>query len=81
MLTCEQATQIIEGGGTIANIGQLDAATRRELDRMVRRGVLAKWRGHWFPIEGAPYGMGPLKTCYGPVEARDYWATFGKIAA
>lgn len=49
----------------------LDRAEKRELERLVRQGRIAKWRGRWFPIAGAPFGIGPLKTCYGPAVIRD----------
>ena len=65
MLTKDQALDTITAGEVLCNIGQLDAATKRSLDRMVRHGEIAKWRGHWFPVSGASEGIGPLKTCYG----------------
>jgi hypothetical protein len=52
-------------GEIICNIGQIDKPTARALDKLVRGGKLAKWRGHWYPIAGANFGMGPLKTCWG----------------
>lgn len=52
-------------GVVIRASGQLDKATTRELDRLVRAGTLAKWRGHWYPCAGANYGIGPLKSCWG----------------
>lgn len=52
-------------GQVLCNTGQLDAVTRRALDREVHRGTLVKWRGHWWPVAGARHGVGPLKTCYG----------------
>jgi hypothetical protein len=52
----------------VVDIGQLSQADRRALDREVRRGKLQKWRGRWCPVPGAPWGIGPLKTCYGPAE-------------
>lgn len=50
----------------IANTGFLAAGDIRDLDKAVKRGEIAKWRGYWFPEAGAPIGLGPLKTCYGP---------------
>jgi hypothetical protein len=50
----------------VVNIGQIDKPTKSALEREVRAGRLAKWRGYWFPVAGADYGIGPLKTCYGP---------------
>ena len=60
----------------IPDIGQIDHQSKLALNRMVRAGTIAKWRGYWYPEAGAPYGMGSLKTCYGPPEIRDYFATF-----
>ena len=70
----------IEAGEVIANIGQVDAPTARALDKLVKASQIAKWRGHWFPDAGAPWGIGPLKTCYGPIAARDYYASFSRRA-
>lgn len=55
----------------VCDIGQLTTTDRRRLDAEVRRGALAKWRGYWFPVAGASYGIGPLKTCYGPARLPD----------
>lgn len=52
-------------GEVICNIGQVDDTTKRALDKMWRAGTLLKWRGYWYPIAGAAYGIGPLKTCWG----------------
>lgn len=52
-------------GEVIVNIGQVDAETQRALDKLVRAGTLAKWRGHWYPTAGANFGIGPLKSCWG----------------
>lgn len=57
-------------GQVIVDIGQLDGADSKALADAVRAGTLVKWRGHWHPISGAPYGLGPLKSCYGTPEAR-----------
>ena len=62
----------------IANIGQIDAAGKRALEREVRAGRLAKWRGAWFPQTGAPYGMLPFKTCYGTPEMKEFWEGVAK---
>lgn len=56
----------------IVDIGQITPEAQRDLARKVRSGELAKWRGHWFPVAGASFGLGPLKNCYGTVEQRDY---------
>ena len=60
----------------IPDIGQIDHQSKLALNRMVRAGEIAKWRGRWFPEAGARWGIGPLKTCYGPPEIRDYFAGF-----
>lgn len=52
-------------GEIICNTGQVDAASGRALDKLVRVGKLAKWRGHWYPHAGANHGIGPLKSCWG----------------
>lgn len=52
-------------GEVICKIGQLDAGTVRALDKLVKAGTLAKWRGHWYPTAGANFGIGPLKSCWG----------------
>lgn len=59
----------------IPNIGQIDHQAKLALERAVRNGVIAKWRGYWFPWAGAPVGIGPLKTCYGPAVVRDFFET------
>lgn len=51
-------------GDVVCNIGQVGKADARALDKLVRSGSLTKWRGYWFPVSGAPFGIGPLKTCY-----------------
>ena len=52
----------------IADIGQIPLQQLVALRRAVRRGEIAKWRGAWFPVCGAPHGLLPLKTCFGPVD-------------
>ena len=51
-------------GAVICNVGQIDKANQRALNRLVRDGVLVKWRGYWHPVSGASFGIGPLKTCW-----------------
>lgn len=63
----------------VAVIGQVDDASRRKLDAAARNGEIAKWRGYWYPVAGAPFGIGPLKTCYGPVGSPDRWAGFESV--
>lgn len=52
-------------GDVVCDIGQVNGATKRALDKMVRTGTLLKWRGKWFPVAGAEWGLGPDKTCWG----------------
>lgn len=52
----------------ICDCGQLSPQTRRFLERAAKNGVVAKWRGYWYPVPGESYGLGPLKTCFGPLE-------------
>lgn len=52
-------------GEVVVNIGQVDKPTARALDKMVRTGELLKWRGKWYPVAGASWGLGPDKTCWG----------------
>lgn len=53
------------GGEVVCNIGQINPATQRVIDKMIRRGEVVKWRGYWYPVAGASFGIGPLKSCYG----------------
>jgi len=55
-------------GEVVCNTGQVPAEVERELNKLVRKGVAVKWRGYWFPVAGASYGIGPLKTCWGLAE-------------
>ena len=80
MLTYEQVMESLCRSDVIVNIGQIDAATQRKLEKMVRAGTVKKWRGHWFPIAGAPCGIGPLKTCYGIEPAHDWAVASGPKA-
>lgn len=51
---------------SIVDIGQIPANQRRRLDRLAKRGEIAKWRGYW--NTGTPhFGIGPLKTWFGPI--------------
>jgi len=65
---------VLAGEDVVANIGQVHGLWKQMLEREVRAGRLAKWRGKWFPQAGAPFGLGPDKTCYGTPELRDYCA-------
>lgn len=55
-------------GEVVVNIGQITPVMKAVMDRAVRAGMLAKWRGHWFPVAGACFGIGPLKTCWSTPE-------------
>lgn len=52
-------------GDVIVQISQIAPDTVKQLDKLVRSGALIKWRGHWYPVAGAAFGIGPLKTCWG----------------
>ncbi len=58
-------------GDVVCNIGQVNEGAKKLLDQAVRAGKLTKWRGKWFPYAGAPFGIGPDKTCWGLPEVRD----------
>ena len=58
-------------GEIVCNIGQVDTAAKRELDRLAKIGTLTKWRGHWYPDPRWPEGLGPLKSCWALPEARN----------
>jgi hypothetical protein len=61
--TPENHLEQIHEQGWVPSIGQIDAAACRFLDREVRAGRLAKYRGYWDSGHAA-FGMGPLKTIY-----------------
>lgn len=63
--TTAEWIEIARKGDVIVNIGQIDKVTARALDKLVRKGELLKWRGKWYPVAGAPWGLGPDKTCWG----------------
>lgn len=52
-------------GKVIVNIGQIAPDTLKQINKLVRTGTLLKWRGKWFPVAGAAFGLGPDKTCFG----------------
>lgn len=62
----------------VADTGQIDPVSLRALKRAVKAGDISQWRGHWFPVTGAPWGMGPLKTCYGPHYVCDHFTNGGE---
>jgi hypothetical protein len=55
-------------GEVVVQIGQIAPSTVKQLDKLVRAGTLLKWRGKWFPVAGAAFGLGPDKTCWGLAE-------------
>lgn len=52
-------------GEVVVNIGQVNKPTARALDNLVKAGTLLKWRGKWYPVAGAAWGLGPDKMCWG----------------
>lgn len=62
-LTACQLDEMIAERGGVPNIGQITPTVQRHLERRVRRGELAKYRGYWTTLTPA-YGFGPLKTIY-----------------
>jgi len=58
MLNKQQVQDWINKKGHIQNIGQIDAETKKALDKAVRKGILVKSRIPWLGC------MGPLKTTY-----------------
>lgn len=52
-------------GKVVVCIGQVPDEVRRQFEKLVRKGVAVKWRGKWYPVAGASFGLGPDKTCYG----------------
>jgi hypothetical protein len=65
----------LSAGEVIADIGQIFPELERQIMKHVKAGRLASWRGRWFPVAGAPFGIGPLKTCYGLPHVAEFWAT------
>lgn len=65
----ETLAAVLRGDEIIANIGQVKGLWKRTLEREVRAGRLVTWRGAWYPVTGAPYGLHPFKQCYGTPEA------------
>lgn len=62
---------VLAGNSVIPDIGQVEGALKAALDREVKAGRLVTWKGHWHPVAGASWGLGPLKLCYGTAEARN----------
>lgn len=55
----------------ICNIGQINMVERYQLNRAAARGIIEKWRGRWHPFPGASIGLGPLKSCWGPLGSQE----------
>lgn len=70
-ITIQDIREKIIGGGVIVDIGQITDAQRKQLKIWVKSGNLAQWRGKWFPVAGASFGLGPDKTCWGLPEVRE----------
>lgn len=65
--TLDLALQRIAERGCVVSIGQLDARLRRQLDKLVASGEIAKWRACWnAPLGG--FGLGQPRTIYGRPE-------------
>jgi hypothetical protein len=58
----------------LVDIGQVGPLSRKALDRAVRAGKLTKWRGKWFPVAGASFGIGPDKNCWSTPEVAKQFA-------
>lgn len=71
--------ELLSGENVVADTGQVRGLWKRQLEREVRAGRLVKWRGKWFPVAGAPGGIGPDKTCYGTPEMRDLLTSLPKV--
>lgn len=55
-------------GEVIVQIGHVSPLEVKLLDQAVRAGKLTKFRGKWFPITGAKFGIGPNKMCWATPE-------------
>lgn len=67
-MTVSYISDSFERGDVICDTGQISPEERRMLEREARKGRARKWRGHWHPVPGASWGIGPLKTCFQRVE-------------
>lgn len=72
-LTLQQAETMLNEQGAIVNIGQVGPTLKKALEKAVREGRLAKYRGHWDSMRAA-FGIGPLKTIYALPEFAAYVA-------
>lgn len=73
--------ELLAGERVIADIGQVRGVWKKCLQKEVAAGRLVKWRGHWYPEAGAPYGTGPLKDCYGTPERAKCFRNAARDAA
>lgn len=64
---------VLSGRDVVPDIGQVRGVWKRQLEKEVKAGRLAKWKGKWYPVAGATFGLGPDKTCYGVPELRDHF--------
>lgn len=71
---------VLAGREVVADIGQVKGAWKAQLQHEVRAGRLVTWKGKWFPVAGAPHGIGPDKTCYGTPEVRDLFVGMKRAA-
>jgi hypothetical protein len=62
---------LLAGRDVVPDIGQVRGVFKRALDHEVKAGRLVTWKGKWFPVAGAPFGLGPDKVCYGTAERRE----------
>ena len=62
---------LLSGDRVLPYVGQVNGALKTALAREVKAGRLVTWKGYWHPVAGASRGIGPLKTCFGTVSARD----------
>lgn len=62
-MTLGQALSVIGEHGGIPDIGQIDRTLQRELNSLVRRGSLIRYRGYWDTLSPM-CGTGPLKTIW-----------------
>lgn len=67
---------VLAGRDVIPNIGQVKGVWKRQLEKEVKAGRLAKWKGKWYPVAGASWGLGPDKTCYGTPALKEHFSAF-----
>lgn len=67
-MTTQNWLENIENGGCVFNIGQLDKPTLKELNRLARKGAIAKIKTLW-----PWHTMGVSKTAYCLPELRQHF--------